>query len=351
MRIAVLHNKPLETATADDEDVLLQVAAVTQALDHIGHTYVTLPCTLNLEFVQAELAEIRPDLVFNLVEALGGTDRLSVLVPYLLEAAQIPYTGCPLASMLLANGKITAKEWMVAADLPTPEWVTRRNPNPPADNHSTHSCPLQPAIAGTQWIIKSEWEHASFQIGDDAIRTFQSEDEIQQVLEERARLHGGSFFAERFIDGREFNVSAIGRGDGGDPLVLPIAEISFTELPPHQPRIVGYAAKWNENSYEFHHTPRIFPSDDADPWLLKQIRELVCRVWQHFRLRGFARVDFRVDSDGKLHILEVNTNPCLSPDAGFQAALAEAKIPFSQAIEWILADALNPLSLSGAFRT
>jgi len=62
-------------------------------------------------------------------------------------------------------------------------------------------------------------------------------------------------------------------------------------------------------------------------------------LWELFALDGYARVDFRVDSSGMLSVLEVNANPCLSPDAGFAAALAEAGIGFGIALGWLLEDA------------
>jgi D-alanine-D-alanine ligase len=58
-----------------------------------------------------------------------------------------------------------------------------------------------------------------------------------------------------------------------------------------------------------------------------------------FGLNGFARVDLRVDEEGRPWILEVNANPCLSPDAGFAAALAEAGVTFPDAVSRILAAA------------
>jgi len=60
-----------------------------------------------------------------------------------------------------------------------------------------------------------------------------------------------------------------------------------------------------------------------------------------FGLRGYARVDFRVDAQGRPWILEINANPCLSPDAGFAAALARAGIEFTRAVKWIVADGID----------
>jgi D-alanine-D-alanine ligase len=118
--------------------------------------------------------------------------------------------------------------------------------------------------------------------------------------------------------------------------VLPPAEIDFSAFPPEKPRIVGHRAKWDENSFEYNHTPRTFDFHEADRPLLDEISGLSQKCWELFSLRGWARVDFRVDTEGRPWILEINTNPCLSPDAGFFAALARAGIPFDEAIQRIV---------------
>ena len=123
--------------------------------------------------------------------------------------------------------------------------------------------------------------------------------------------------------------------------MLPLAEIDFTAFPEDQVRIVDYQAKWDETSFAYHHTPRRFVDEAAEPILCRQLRELALRCWSLFGLRGYARVDFRVDGSGQPWILEVNCNPCLSPDAGFAAALAPANIGWPDAVARILEDALR----------
>ena len=103
--------------------------------------------------------------------------------------------------------------------------------------------------------------------------------------------------------------------------------------------MVGYRAKWDEGSYEYHHTPRRFDFPAADVPLLDGLRDLARRCWPLFGLAGYARVDFRVDAAGRPWILEINTNPCIAPDAGFTAALAQAGIGYAEAVGRILADA------------
>ena len=85
MKIAILHNAVAASDSVSDRDVLVQVAAVEEALRSLGHHTRRLACTLNLEIVEESLTEDRPELVFNLVESLAGSDRLAHLAAVLLD--------------------------------------------------------------------------------------------------------------------------------------------------------------------------------------------------------------------------------------------------------------------------
>jgi D-alanine-D-alanine ligase len=138
------------------------------------------------------------------------------------------------------------------------------------------------------------------------------------------------------VDGREFNLSVLAGKNG--PEVLPPAEIIFEGYTPDMPKIVDYRAKWDETAYAYHHTPRTFDFTSEDYPLLETLKKLALQCWKCFNLSGYARVDFRVDTGGAPWVLEVNANPCLSPDAGFAAALERAGISFEAAVERILSD-------------
>jgi D-alanine-D-alanine ligase len=146
----------------------------------------------------------------------------------------------------------------------------------------------------------------------------------------------GDCFAESYVHGREFNLSVLA-GAGG-PEVLPPAEIVFEAYPEGKPRIVGYRAKWDETSFEYTHTVRRFEFAGADAPLIGALGSLALRCWDLFGLRGYARVDFRVDESGGPWILEVNANPCISPDAGFVAAAERAGLSFEHVVERIVDD-------------
>jgi len=325
MKITLLYNAVADADSAADRDVLVQVAAVEEALQTLGHSTRRLAVTLDLESACESLTNHRPDLVFNLVESLAGSDRLAHLAGVLLEDLDLRYTGTPAAALHLTNNKPRAKEVLQAAGPPTPEWVV-------AD--SCASAALKPP-----YIIKAVWEHASLGLDDHAVIQAGDGSTVCDQIASRSRHLGQTCFAEQFIDGREFNLSLVATDDG--PRVLPPAEIDFAAFPAGKPRIVGYAAKWDEEAMEFAGTPRKFDFPKADAPLLDRLAGLALDCWRLFNLAGYGRVDFRVDSQGQAWILEVNANPCLSPDAGFVAALNRAEISFVRAVEWIVSDAVR----------
>src|SRR5690554_6346951 len=110
MRISILYNEAADDATVDDQDVLVQRAAVADALERRGHEVTSIAVTLDLAAAKSRLLAAKPDVVFNLVEALGGTDRLALLASLLFDALEIPYTGAPTAALFATNNKLVAKQ-------------------------------------------------------------------------------------------------------------------------------------------------------------------------------------------------------------------------------------------------
>jgi D-alanine-D-alanine ligase len=326
MKIVILHNAVADSDSPSDRDVLVQAAAVEAALASLGHATRRQPCTLNFELVEEALSTDRPDIAFNLVESLGGSDRLAHLAALLLEALDLPYTGVPAAAWHLTCNKPLAKERLRAAGLPTADWAV------------AEVC--TDFVLAPPYIIKAVWEHSSLGLDDHAVITAGDGSTVREQIASRSRQLGQACFAEQYIDGREFNLSLIAGSDG--PRVLPPAEIDFSSFPADKLKIVGYAAKWSETAFEYANTPRKFEFSKADAPLLDWLRSLAVQCWELFGLRGYARVDFRVDAKGQPWILELNANPCLAPDAGFAAALAQAKVPLDQALTWILDDAQRP---------
>lgn len=325
MRIAVLHNDVPDTAPPDEKDALLQAEAVRAALLALGHETTLIPFPMDIRQVIEKFSLMRPDGVFNLVESVGGQGRFIHLAPAVLDALSIPYTGSPTSAIFLTSHKLEAKRRLRSAGLPTPPW------------HSTGDVPADVPVPGVPFIIKSVWEHASIGLGDDSIIGAMDARELQVELERRKEQLGGEAFAEWYIDGREFNLSLLEGKEGVS--VLPPAEILFRDFPVDKPRIVGYRAKWDEGAHEYHNTPRSFDFPAEDKGLLERLKTLSRSCWDLFGLRGYARVDFRVDRKGAPWILEINANPCLTPDSGFVAAAEEGRLTYPELISEILGGA------------
>ncbi len=102
--------------------------------------------------------------------------------------------------------------------------------------------------------------------------------------------------------------------------------------------MVGYRAKWDESSFEYHHTIRSFDFPEEDSLLLDKLTKISKDCWDLFDLKGYGRVDFRVDLKGNPWVLEVNINPCLSPDSGFIAATVKAGLSYEEVIKRIIGE-------------
>ena len=333
MRIAIVHNKVGEESRIDEKDVLIQSEAVSRALQELNHETITLGCSLDLDEMERQLSSIGPDMVFNLVESLAGEGRFIHFFPGLLDAMGIPYTGSPTEVLCVTSHKVLAKERMTHYGLATPAW---RGPYP-ADIPCLQEDP--PQADKKTWLIKSLWEHGSLGLDDSGPISGVGFEKLDKLLVERAPMLGRACFAEVFIPGREFNLSLLMDSEG--PRVLPPAEICFENYDDKRLRIVGYRAKWESESFEFHHTPRRFDFPPGDTSLLETLTSMAVRCWQCFGMRGYCRVDFRVDPDGRPWILEINSNPCLSPDAGFAAAVSRAGMTYKDAVAKIIADTVQ----------
>lgn len=323
MRVVILHDRVGADCTRDEQDVLVQAELVSRALTQLGHEPLPLALSLNLAETAEKLLHLKPDIVFNLVETIEGKGNLIACGPLVLDNLGLPYTGAQAEAMFLTSGKITAKKMLRAAGIATPDWLTLESPWPEELNM-------------TRWIVKSNWEHASLGLDESALSSLGDRKNLQSKIREMQRQLGGSCFAEAFIEGRELNLSLL--AGKAAPEVLPPAEIIFDEYPPDKNRIVCYRAKWIEDSFEYRHTPRSFDFPPEDEPMLKQLADISRHCWIAFNLNGYARVDFRIDNTGRPWVLEVNANPCLSPEGGFVAAAERVGIDHKGLVERIIKD-------------
>jgi D-alanine-D-alanine ligase len=312
--VAILYDASAALGRPDSSDTLVEARAIAAALGELGYDSFELPVTLDLGALERALGERRPAVAFNLVESLAGRGQLLGAVPALLESLGVPFSGCSAQSLGVTSDKVLSKGLLLRAGLPAP--------------------PLHSSGAGRpseRWIVKAVFEHSSLGIDDSSVVDGAG---VTAVLAAREAEFGGRWLAERYVPGRELNVAMIAAPEG--PRVLPVAEIRFEGFPTGKPAIVGYAAKWHAESFEYRHTVRSFA---VEAELADRAAELAHACWELFALHGYARIDLRVDEHGEPWILEINANPCLSPDAGFAAALEEGGVSYRDAIGWLVDDA------------
>lgn len=328
-KIVILHSDIAPDASDDELDCLVQAEAIAEALRTLHYEPVLLACELNLNSTITMLQSLKPLVVFNIVETLDAKGSLIHFAPAVLDALRIPYTGCPTQAIYQTSNKPMSKKIMRNAGIATPDWMEQDGFISRHDD-------------GGKYLIKSSWEHASIGLDENSLITFTDKAAMIKEMKLREKKLGGSCYAEAYIDGREFNVALI--SDQAGVRVLPIAEMLFQDYAPDKLKIVDYKAKWDADSFEYNNTIRRFDFQDIDSLLISSLREIALQCWNVFLLCGYARVDFRVDNNGKPWVLEVNTNPCLSPDAGFAAALERAEIKYHEAIGLIIDNALKSIT-------
>jgi len=313
MKILVLHSEVSADAPPEDQDTLIAAHAVAVALKRNGHAIAT--AAFRQDTLRAVLDLGRPDLVFNMVEGVDGKGILASIAPRMLAEMGMPFTGASAEALDISCDKPKTKAMLRAAGLATPDWST-----PPA----------WAGLDGRAFIVKAALEDGS--VGLDDYCVVAGVRAIKARADDCLARFGGAWFAEEYVEGREFNLSLL--GSAMELRILPMAEMTFADWPADKPRIVGYGAKWDESSSGYRHTVRRFGIEREEPDLTAKLKSACEQVWRLFGLTGFVRVDFRV-RDGEPYILEINPNPGIAPDAGFAAAAAEAGMDYDTLIEAI----------------
>jgi D-alanine-D-alanine ligase len=306
---AIVRNRVPRGAANDVADVIAQSRFVSRVLRELGWSVVEVELGSDLGEAVNTLQGIRPAVVFNLVESIMDSDELANLTPVIFRKLGLPFTGADSSVLFLTNDKLAAKRHMLSVGLPTPAGVDEtglrrgRFPGP------------------ARYIIKSRCEHASLGLNADSVLQADTGSALLAAMEARRHTLGGNCMAEQFIDGREFSVSLLESPDHG-AMVLGSAEIVFRA--DMAVKIVGYDAKWEEGSEDDLSTVRGFGFRKAEPALAARLEQTARDCWEEMGLSGYARVDFRVDDQENIWIIDVNANPCLSENAGFMATAREA---------------------------
>jgi D-alanine-D-alanine ligase len=223
--------------------------------------------------------------------------------------------------LVLTTNKVLTKEILKSNDINTAEWFSLKEINKLDKNK--------------RYIVKPLKEDGSLGIDEDSV--FYALD--KKYIEKLKNLNSNSFFIEEYIDGREFNVSVLGGKSG--PEVLPLAEMRFHNFPEGKPKVMGFVAKWKEDSFEYNNTSRTFDIDFVKLGFKEEIEDICKKCWFAFNAKGYIRIDMRISQDNVPYVIEINGNPCISPGSGFYNAAKQAGYKFKDVMNRIIYDAFN----------
>lgn len=310
--LIILYNETVwEAATRRDElasELAVQKDAqqLAQILAQQHWRVRLLPVRQDISAMLKRLRAMRPSVIINLCEGFRQRADFESRVAGLLELLHIPFTGNLAPALSLCQDKFQARAVLRAWDLPTPpSWLAQTKDERPR----RLKFPL---------IVKPNAEDASIGINRRAV--VHDPQSLRQRIAWVIRRYGAPALIEQYIDGREFGVSIV---ENKGLQALPVVEAVFRG-PSNQPRIIDYAAKWSDQGGRAG-VDLICPAPAAAP-LIDTLRSLSITAGRALGIRGYARVDFRVNRRGQPFILEVNPNPDISPNDWLDRARQAAGI-------------------------
>lgn len=293
---------------------------VVTTLRELGHEVLKVGVHNDLKVLQESMAAYQPEIVFNLLEEFHGVALYDQHVVAYLELMKQAYTGCNPRGLMLAHDKVLSKQILCFHHIPTPRFVV----------YKRGSSVRPPRRLRYPLIAKSTTEDASF--GLSAASIVNTPEELIQRVQSAYDDMRTDVLVEEYIEGREFYVSILGNMR---LQVMPVWELLMTRLPKGEPNIATAEIKWN---YDRQAALGVETRAVADlpSSSLEKIKRIGKRVYRALCLSGYARIDLRMDPQGRVYVLEANPNPNLSYGEDFAEAADTAGIPYEVVIQRIL---------------
>jgi D-alanine-D-alanine ligase len=295
-------------------------ANVLTALGALGYPTEHLAIFDNLDFVRQKLESFAPDVIFNLADQFKNNRGFDQNIASLLEMQGVPFTGCGATGLVLCKHKGTSKKILGYHHIHVPNFVVI----PRGQRIARLKRPKFPLL------VKPVKEEASYGISQASFVT--SDEQFKERVAFIHESHDSDVIAEEYIEGRELYVSVMGNAK---LTVFPIRELVFREVPPNEPKIATYKAKWDEEYRKRWGLQNQFPEDLA-PALIAEIEDVCKRTYRLLTIEGYARIDLRLTPDNKIYFIEANPNPILAEDEDFALAAAKTGLPYPKLIDRII---------------
>jgi D-alanine-D-alanine ligase len=313
MKVAVVYNRESKNVVnlfgVPNQEKIGQktIKRITESLKRGGHQVIAIEGDKDLvdrleEFMPRVVTGERPGLVFNVSYGIQGQARYTH-VPGLLEMIGVPYVASGPLAHSLSLDKVVTKMILRQHGLPTPDFAVMDTPDAPLPDDLHY--PM---------IVKPKHESVSF-----GLKIVRDEMELREgagVIFERFRQ---PVLVEQYVDGREINVGLLGNNP---PEALPPVELQFGM---RGPAIYTYEDKTGSSGREISHT---CPAPIGEE-LIERAKEIAVKAFNALGCYDCARVDMRLDGEGKLFVLETNSLPSLGEHGSYLIGAAEAGLDFA----------------------
>lgn len=292
---------------------------VVSTLESMGHRVRVLGVSDELHPIRKEVADFEPDIVFNLLEEFKDLARYDAHVVSYLELIGVPYTGCNPRGLMIARDKALSKKLFVFHRIATPRFAVARRGRKLK----------RPKALEYPLIVKSQIEEASFGISRASV-VWDDEQLAERVRLIHERIHTDALI-ERFIEGREIYVGILGNERLS---VLPPQELRIRKREPGEPLIATASVK-HDWDYQERHGVTIATLRRPEE-LVRRLERLAKRVYRTLDLDGYARIDVRLDEEGRPYVLEANPNPEIARYEEFSSAAEAAGLDYEALLQRLL---------------
>jgi D-alanine-D-alanine ligase len=273
--------------------------AIREAIASYGHEVVDLEASSDLPL---QLASTPVDVVFNIAEGFRGRSRESQ-VPALLELLDIPYTGSDPAALNVSLDKALAKRMVKTHGVLTPDFLVM--------NTGRERLPRE--LGPFPLIVKPVAEGTSKGVTPRSV--VRDEAELREVARECLQKYRQPALVEQYVAGREFTVGLLGERR---PRVLPPMEVVFLDRDDPTP-VYSFEMKQQATQKIRYQVPARITERELDR-LERAARECFAALG----CRDVARLDFRMDAEGRVFFIESNPLPGLTPGWSDLVLIAEA---------------------------
>jgi D-alanine-D-alanine ligase len=299
---------------------------VVTGLRELGHEVQPLGLFDDLTALRRAIQNFTPHIVFNLLEEFRGEQMLDQNVVSYLELVQVPYTGCNPRGLMIARDKALSKKILHYHRIRVPRFAVV-----PAGRKLRR----KPARLEYPLIVKSQVEEASIGIAEASL--VNNDEKLAERIEFMHAKVGTSLILEQYVDGRELYLGVMGNTR---LQALPVWELEMRRLRSDAPRIATRRVKWNLKFQE-RRGVEIGPARDLPPEVERLLVKTTKRLYRLLQLSGYARVDFRLDAEGRLYFLEANPNPDIGYGNEFAEAAEAAGIDYAPLLDRIIAIGLR----------